>query len=79
MGSNFDGIPEWLHDAEWGFTVPPRDPAALADRIVTLLKNHDLRREFGARGRAYALKQYSPDKYSERRLRLVEQYSRPAM
>lgn len=75
VGSNFGGIPEWLHDGEWGFTVPPRDPAALADRIVTLLENRDLRREFGARGRAWALKQYSPDKYRENRLRLVKEHA----
>lgn len=76
VGSDFGGIREWLHDGEWGFTVPARDPAALGDKIVTLLKNRELRREFGAKGRAWTLEQYSPDKYRENRLRLVERYAR---
>jgi Glycosyl transferases group 1 len=78
VGSNCGGIPEWLHDGEWGFTVPPRDPGALAARIVTLLENRDLRRQFGARGRAWAVKRYSPDRYREDRLRLVEKYANTA-
>ena len=78
VGSDFGGIPEWLHDGEWGFTVPPRDPTALANRIVTILENPDLRLKFGTRGRAWALRQYSADKYRQNRLRLLEQYARNA-
>jgi len=76
VGSNSGGIPEWLHEGEWGFTVPPRDPATLGDRIVTLLGSRSLRREFGAKGRVWALKQYSPNKYRENRLRLARKYAK---
>ncbi|MGI9518199.1 MAG: glycosyltransferase family 4 protein [Pirellulaceae bacterium] len=76
VGSNFGGIPEWLHDGKWGFCVPPRDSGALADKIVTLLENRDLRCEFGQRGRQWAISQYSPDKYRDNRMRLVDQFTR---
>jgi 1,4-alpha-glucan branching enzyme len=78
VGSDFGGIPEWLHNRKWGFTVSPRNPEALADRIVVLLKNRDLHQEFSDRGRVWALKQYSPDKYRENRLRLVEKFAKSA-
>lgn len=74
VGSNSGGIPEWLHDGEWGFTVPSCDPVMLSDKIVTLLEDHDLRREYGAKGREWALKQYAPRKYRENRLRLAMKY-----
>ena len=44
------GVPEVVADAETGFLVPPHDPAALAARIVQLLKDQTLRRRMG-RGR----------------------------
>jgi glycosyltransferase involved in cell wall biosynthesis len=41
------GVPEVLVDGETGFLVPPRDDAALADRIVRLLKDDALRKRMG--------------------------------
>lgn len=76
VGSNIGGIPEWLRDGEWGFLVPPRDSGVLAEKIIALLENADLRRKFGARGRAWAIEQYSSDKYRDYRLHLVRKYLR---
>lgn len=45
------GVPEIVHDAETGFLVPRRDPAALADRISRLLGDPALARDMGERGR----------------------------
>jgi glycosyltransferase involved in cell wall biosynthesis len=47
-------IPDFVGDGEDGFLVPPRAPAALADRICRLLGDEALRRRMGARVRARA-------------------------
>lgn len=44
------GVPEVVDDLETGFLVPPREPAALAARIVQLLKDQALRRRMGRAG-----------------------------
>jgi glycosyltransferase involved in cell wall biosynthesis len=41
------GIPEVMVDGETGFLVAPRDPPAMADRLVALLKDAALRRRMG--------------------------------
>ncbi len=43
-------IEERLPDGEAGFIVPPADPDALADRMVRLAADPELRRRMGARG-----------------------------
>jgi glycosyltransferase involved in cell wall biosynthesis len=45
------GVPEWVRDGENGLLIPPRDPAALADRILRLVRDPDLRRSLGTRAR----------------------------
>ncbi len=42
---------EWITDGENGFIVPLNDIQALADKIVFLLRNGDIREEFGKKGR----------------------------
>jgi glycosyltransferase involved in cell wall biosynthesis len=44
------GVPEVVDDQETGFLVPPRDPQALAARIVQLLKDQALSRRMGRAG-----------------------------
>jgi glycosyltransferase involved in cell wall biosynthesis len=44
------GIPEVVDDGVTGILVPPRDPRALADAIVTLLTDADLRQRLGRMG-----------------------------
>jgi glycosyltransferase involved in cell wall biosynthesis len=41
-----------VDDEETGFLVPPRDPRALAARIVQLLKDETLRQRMGRAGLA---------------------------
>jgi glycosyltransferase involved in cell wall biosynthesis len=45
------GTPEVLHDGVNGYLVPAGDAAALADRIIRLLADPELRRRMGAAGR----------------------------
>jgi len=45
------GTPEVVVDGVTGLLVPPRDPAALAQAIIRLLRDPDLRRRMGRAGR----------------------------
>lgn len=45
------GVTFVSREGETGVTVPPREPAALADGINALLRDEALRRKFGAAGR----------------------------
>ena len=50
VASNVGGIPEMIQDGVTGLLVPPRDPAALAAAIVSLLRNHQLADMLGRAG-----------------------------
>jgi glycosyltransferase involved in cell wall biosynthesis len=49
VATSVGGIPEVVDHGETGYLVPPRDPQALAEAIVTLLQDHDLRQRMGRR------------------------------
>jgi glycosyltransferase involved in cell wall biosynthesis len=51
VATNVGGTPEVVVDGETGFLVPPRDPKALADAIVRLINDPELRKRFGQAGR----------------------------
>lgn len=48
------GLPELIEDGRQGYLVPSGDARALADRVVELLSDADLRSRMGAMGRARA-------------------------
>lgn len=76
VASRIGGIPEWLHDGEWGYLVPPRDPDALAHRICKLLQDRRLRLAFGERGRDFVRREYGTEQYKSNMLRLVRVHAR---
>lgn len=53
-----------------GLLVPPRDPAALADALQTLLENPQLRREMGQRGREIVEREFSSEIVIEKTLKV---------
>lgn len=56
------GVPEMLEDGVTGYLVPPRDVAALADRLGTLLESEPQRRQFGAAARARVEAEFTLDR-----------------
>lgn len=55
------GVREWLAEGETGYAVPRKDVAALAGRIDRLLRDRDLARRFGARGRAVVEERFTAE------------------
>ena len=53
--------------------VPPRDPAALADAVVSLLGDENGRRDIGAAARKLAVERYSWDRIAGRLAEIYEQ------
>ena len=49
--TDFGDNRKWVEDGVNGFTVPLKDPKSLAEKIIYLLQNKDVRMEFGRRNR----------------------------
>ncbi|MBA3413749.1 MAG: glycosyltransferase [Chloroflexia bacterium] len=59
VGSDVGGISFTVADGETGMLVPPRDPAALADRLRRLLANPDLCARMGVAARSRVLETFT--------------------
>lgn len=70
------GIPEVVDDGVTGLLVPPRDDRAMADAIVRLLKDNDLRQRMGLAGLKRARERFSAERMLKETLRV---YQRVAM
>lgn len=50
VATTVGGLPEMVDDGRTGFLVPPRDEKALADAVIRLMQDDDLRKAFGRNG-----------------------------
>jgi glycosyltransferase involved in cell wall biosynthesis len=66
------GTPEAVEDGVQGYLVPPGDPAALADRILRVLRSEPGRLTLGQRGRRRALEEFTFEEMAARYLQLFE-------
>jgi len=73
VATNVNGIPEVVIDGVTGFLVPPGDPDALAEAILTLLKDPDLARTMGQAGRTRVEEYFNLDKLHERIFALYDE------
>jgi phosphatidyl-myo-inositol alpha-mannosyltransferase len=82
VSSDIPGYRDVMTD-ETGLLVPPGEPAALAEGIVTLLEDEPLRQRLGAAARAVAVERYAWDSIAERLAEVyrlvVERAGRPAV
>ena len=59
VATNVGGIPEVIMDGQTGFSVPPRNPEALAEKILLLLKNKSFAEKFGRAGNERVRKEFT--------------------
>jgi glycosyltransferase involved in cell wall biosynthesis len=60
------GLPQAITDGSNGLLVPERDPAALADRIGSVLDHPDRGRALGTQARARIIQDFGWDRVAER-------------
>lgn len=61
VASRVGGVPEMIEDGVSGLLVPPRDEAALANGLVHLLEDRELRRSLGAAARRRVARRFRPE------------------
>jgi glycosyltransferase involved in cell wall biosynthesis len=69
VGGNAEAV---LH-AKTGFVVPPRDPKAIGDAIVTLARDPEARKRLGVAGRKRVEEEFSIDKCVKAHLDLYQE------
>ena len=72
VATNVGAIPEIVDDKITGFIVPPKNPEALADAIVKLLKDEKLRKEMGENAYKKLKNDMSWDKIAEKTIEVYE-------
>jgi len=60
VATTVGGLPELVDHGRTGYLVPPRDERALADAIVRLLRDRELRHQLGANGKQKVNTECSP-------------------
>jgi glycosyltransferase involved in cell wall biosynthesis len=78
VGADVGGIKYSVRDGQTGFLVPPKDPAALADRLAQLARDPDLLRRMGRRARLRALANFTWARVAEQVAGVYAEVSRPA-
>ena len=64
VASKVGGVPAVVKDGDIGLLVPPRDSKALADAVIHLLENEDIRERMGKNGRK-KVEDYSWERIAE--------------
>lgn len=59
IASNVGGVYSIIKDEKTGFLIEPRNPKILAEKIILLLKNEELRTEFSKNARAFMKEKFS--------------------
>lgn len=59
VGSNAGGMVDMLKNGEFGRLIPPRSPQIIAQTVITLLKNPELRIKLGEAARNNVLTEYN--------------------
>ena len=72
VATSAGGIPEVVEDGVTGFLVAPRDPQAMADAIVRLLEDEQLRKRMGDAGRSRAYQKFSAERMVHETLRAYQ-------
>lgn len=72
-------LSEYVDEGETGFIVPPRDVKRMADRIIELLMDRDLREKMGENGYHKSVETFSWDKIGEQTIKVYRKACDTAM
>ena len=73
IAANFGGAAEIVQESITGFLVDPDSPGQLADRLIRLLEDEDLRKKMGAAGRQVVQQRYTFPRFEEGLTRILDQ------
>ncbi len=77
VASDVGGLTEIIIPCKNGLLVPPKDPRALADALVALLKNRILAAALGRQGRKMVEQKFTYEKMLERTMKIYAQLLQP--
>ncbi|MBO0699165.1 MAG: glycosyltransferase family 1 protein [Zavarzinella sp.] len=77
IGANVGGIKYSVRDGQTGFLVPPKDPAALAERLAILARDPELLRGMSRRARLRAVANFTWARVAEQVARVYAEVARP--
>jgi glycosyltransferase involved in cell wall biosynthesis len=72
VATTVGGLPSVVDDGVTGLLVPPRDVAALADALITLLEDDELRHKMGVAGRHKLDREWAPEVVGPRHIAVYE-------
>jgi len=72
VASDIKGIGDLLRTSNAGIAVTPEDPVELANAIIKLLKDEELRKQMGKNGRKVAVNNYSWDHTAKKTIEVFE-------
>lgn len=72
VATNVGGLPEIVEDGVTGILVPPKDPDALAEAAIHLLRDPELRRRLGRAARDRVVSEFSIERVVEQTLKVYE-------
>ena len=62
IATRIGGVPEVINDGETGFLSDVGDVVKMTEDTLVLLRNEEMRRTFGEKGRELAIQRYSTEK-----------------
>jgi glycosyltransferase involved in cell wall biosynthesis len=73
VATTVGGLPELVENGHTGLLVPPRDEQALADALIRLLRDKDLRHQLGTNGKRKVETELSPQTVAHQTLAVYRQ------
>ena len=72
VASDVGGIPEQIHEGKTGFLVPVGDAAEMAEKILLLMKNEELRQQMGQQAAKDAVQRFGLERMTADYLALYQ-------
>jgi len=76
VATNIVGVAKDVKENNCGIIVPPKDPKALAEAILEILKNPELAKKMGENGRKLVERKYSWKKITKKVMGVYEEVLR---